>query len=171
MEVIDDLLRIKQFREQKAEVALAKTRLALAAAVAALEQARAALTDCRNECDRRQRALYADLFARLVQRTDIDAVLVEVESMKEEIKRAEEVVEQKKTARDQAEKRCDDARLAHQLAMRGREKFTELSEQAGLLIQREGHRKEDSEMEEVRAPVAETDDEEPEFAQPDGVAA
>lgn len=153
MEVINDLLQIKKFREQKAEVALAKASHALEAAVAALNRSRDDLSACRSKCDRRQRALYADLCSRLVVRGDIDAVLAEVDIMKQEISRAEEVVEVKKQQRDQASERVDEARKLHQLAMRGREKFTELADQAGLVATLVAQRKEETELEEVRIPA------------------
>ncbi|MGI4847197.1 MAG: type III secretion system stalk subunit SctO [Janthinobacterium lividum] len=150
MEVIDDLLRIKKFREQKAELALAKARGAVAQALAALEKARADLAECEASCDRRQRALYADLLSRLVLRAEIDAVMVDVEEMKREIQAAEEVVEKKKVARDEAEKKLEAARVHHHEAMRGREKFTELSSLAGLERLALEQRKEDHELEEAK---------------------
>jgi type III secretion protein O len=156
MDVVKDLLRIKKFREQKAEVALSKARQTLASAVDALVKSRQALADNIKRNERRERALYDDLFSRLVIKAEIDAVGVEIEGMRQEIKRAEEVVEKKKVVRDDAEKKLEAARQHHHAAMRAREKFTELADLAKLENKALAEKAEDVEMEEVRTRAPET---------------
>ena len=61
MEVINDLLRIKIFREQQAERALQKTRIILAEASEALRKAKIDLEEFTNESSRREKSMYDDL--------------------------------------------------------------------------------------------------------------
>jgi hypothetical protein len=126
MDVLNDLLRIKVFREQKAERALMVARHRLATAEGAVTEARAALKEFRQESARRERKMYAELCSRLVLIRDIDSVHIDIQLMKE---REEELVEELSTAetlRDEAAIQEREAREHYESAVRMREKFSEM---------------------------------------------
>lgn len=126
MDVLSDLLKIKIFREEQAERALAKARALLRAAEGAVEQEKKALRDFRDESQVREKALFADLCARIVLLKDIQDVQVEIQLMKERI---EELVQELEQAREKLEAAAEHergAREAHKFAVRMREKFSEM---------------------------------------------
>ena len=126
MNVLTDLLRIKVFREEKAELALARARQFLVQADMKLEAARRTLQDFLEECDRKEREMYADLCTRLVLRREIDDVTLDIQLMKEQTTRHQEDVEEAKEARDAAAELLEQAKQDHRDAVRMREKFTEM---------------------------------------------
>jgi type III secretion protein O len=126
MDVLKDLLRIKIFREEKAERAVAKARLALLEADESLHQARQALKDFKSESIRREKAMYAELCTRLVVLREIEDVRVDVDLMKEKAEQLKEQVEAAELARAEAAQQEELARIAHRDAVRMREKFEEL---------------------------------------------
>ena len=150
MNVLEDLLHIKEFREDKAERELAQARHVLRQASEAFERARTTRDDYRVAADRKERALYADLCTRVVQLSDLDDVALEVDRMRKEKDRHEEQVAAAASAREEASQQADAARVRHREAVRMREKFSELSVllEAGQEVERQ--RLEDTEMEEVR---------------------
>jgi flagellar biosynthesis chaperone FliJ len=152
MNAVEDLLRIKQFRENRCEVALGAARHALVTADVALDEARRKLVEFTADCTRRERAMYADLCSRLVQRKEIDEVGHQVEQMRKEIVGYGDVVTQALERRSKAAAALETARQEHATSVREREKFTELS--ANIQAERsiELTRREDTEMEEVRIP-------------------
>ncbi|MDB5840447.1 MAG: type secretion protein [Herminiimonas sp.] len=165
MDVLEDLLRIKEFREQKAEIELAKGRRALAAASEALQRARDELQERRTSCDSKERAMYADLCSRLVKLVEIDAVGIDVEEMRKEVTRFEELLETAKSERETAAQHLEQAKAGYQAATRMREKFSELVRFSETERDAESQRTEDSEMEEVRVkgPVRDDDRETQEY--------
>jgi type III secretion protein O len=126
MDVLNDLLKIKVFREQKAERALVVARQRLRMAEAAVRGAKETLREFQQESARRERKMYAELCARLVLIRDIDSVHIDVQLMKE---REAELVQQLVTAeseRDEAALQEREAREHHEAAVRMREKFSEM---------------------------------------------
>ena len=150
MNVLSELLHIKEFREDKAERALARASHVLRQASEALDRARAASADYHRVAERRERALYADLCTRLVRLSDLDDVALEVDRMRQEKARHEEQVAQAADAREAAAEQVDTARSQHQEAVRMHEKFSELSRLRDADRDIERQRLEDAEMEEVR---------------------
>ena len=126
MEVINDLLRIKIFREQQAERALQKARLILAEASEALKKAKVALEEFTEDSLRREKSMYDDLCQRLVFLKEIENVLVDIEMMKEKsVELRKEVESAEKNRKECAERELE----AHKMyidAVRMREKFDEL---------------------------------------------
>ncbi len=151
MDVLKDLLRIKIFREEKAERAVAKARLALLEADDALRRARQALKDFEAESIQREKAMYAELCSRLVVLREIEDVRIDVDLMKEKAERLREQVEEAQLARQQAAERVEEARLVHRDAVRMREKFDELLRTVLEEREFELSRQEDLEMEESAA--------------------
>lgn len=148
MDVLTDLLRIKIFREQKAERALAKARAQLQAAEEAVEQAKQVLRDYREESRRREKALFADLCRRIVQLKDIQEVQVDIQLMKERIEMLVQDVEQANELREAAAEHERAAREEHLFAVRMREKFSEMLKTVNDERDYESSRREEMEVEE-----------------------
>ena len=148
MDVLKDLLRIKIFREEKAERAVAKARLALIEADESLNQARQALKDFKSESIRREKAMYAELCTRLVVLREIEDVRVDVDLMKEKAERLKEQGEAAELAREEAAEKVEQARVVHRDAVRMREKFDELLKTVIEERDLEVSRQEELEMEE-----------------------
>jgi type III secretion protein O len=126
MDVLKDLLRIKQFREEQAELVLMRASQKLRDADAALDAARKALFNFQKACIEKERALYSDLCSRLVFIKELDAVAVDILLMKEEATKYEEALDSAETEREAAAELVLQAKLGHREAVRMREKFTEL---------------------------------------------
>lgn len=149
MDVLKDLLRIKIFREEKAELAVARARRHLVEMDRALDDARRALEDHLRACEAKEKAMYKELCSRLVLVKDIDEVTLDVKLMQEASTELEKKIERAKEAREQAAEAVEVSRQVHRDAVRMREKFMELTravdeERAADLL-----RLEDLEMEEA----------------------
>ncbi|MDB5798426.1 MAG: type secretion protein [Paucimonas sp.] len=150
MGTLDGLLRIKQFREGKAERELVRARLVLEEASAATERARDDLRNYEEQCRQREQALYQDLMSRVVHKSDLDDVELDIKLMREQIPTYQKAIDEAVAAEEQARQGLAQARLAHQDAIRMREKFTELVSIETAEQVQEALRVEDNEMEEVR---------------------
>ncbi len=126
MDVIEDLLRIKLFREERAEIDLLKRKNELSIRENELLKARSMLEEFRKYSARKEAELYADLCSRLVVQKDLDNVSIEIQLMKEQIEKLVEDINQAKERRSQAIVVVDEAKLVHQEAVRMREKFMEI---------------------------------------------
>lgn len=149
MKIIDDLLRIKSHRERHAESLLAQASRALKQAIESLQSAQDGLARAHAAHDAREKALYEDLFSRLVQLGDLDLARAELEQMHAAIKECELAVEAAEEERSKAEDKREEMRLFYRDAFRAREKYTELALQAHTERQRAAQFKEDMELEEV----------------------
>lgn len=126
MDVLGDLLRIKIFREEKAERALAKARALLRSAEEAVEMAKKVLRDYREESRQREQALFADLCARIVLLKDIQDVQIDIQLMKERIEALVQELEEARLRQEEAAEHERAAREEHKFAVRMREKFSEM---------------------------------------------
>jgi type III secretion protein O len=149
MEVIKDLVRIKIFREEKAELAMLKAKTKLLHAEEALDNARKVLRKHKEDCIAREKELYDDLCTRLVLLKDINSVTLDVQLMAEETTRLDEDVEKYKEARDVASEDLAAAKAVHRDAVQMRQKFMEVKDVIDAEKLAELMRKEDLEMEEV----------------------
>lgn len=149
MNVLKDLLRIKIFREEKAELAVARARLHLVAMEEALEKARRALKEYRLDCTRKEKVMFEGLCSRLVLIRDIDEVSLDVRLMKENLSKLEKKVEDAVEERKQAADAVEVSRQIHRDAVRMREKFTELVQTVDDERTAELLRLEDLELEEA----------------------
>nr|WP_314623066.1 YscO family type III secretion system apparatus protein [uncultured Noviherbaspirillum sp.] len=157
MKIIEDLLRIKTHRENQAETQLAQASRLLQVAMEAVHKALAELDQAHAAHDARKVALYADLFSRLVQKSDIDIANAELEKMHSAIKECETGLEAARQEHGRAEENREQMRVMYRNAFRAREKYTELSQQAQLERARVELHKEDLELDEL--PARRTDDE------------
>ncbi len=151
VDLLNNLLRIKLFREEMAERELAKARERLRQATEALKTAMEALRDFQKESLQREKAMYADLCSRLVVLREIDDVRTDIELMKEKLTRLNEQVEEKEKGREEAANEAEQARLVHRDAVRMREKYSELLKTIEEEHEIELARLEDIEMEEAAA--------------------
>jgi len=149
MKIIEDLLRIKTHRENQAELQLSQASKLLQSAIEATIEAKVALDQAHGAHGARKAALYADLFSRLVQRSDIDIAHAELEKMHVVIKECEVALESARQKQSDAEKNREQMRIAYRNACRAREKYTELSKQASIENTRIELHKEDMELEEL----------------------
>ncbi len=149
MDVLADLLRIKIFREEKAERALAKARTLLRAAEAAVEQAKKVLRDYREESRQREKALFADLCKRIVLLKDIQEVQIDIQLMKERIEVLASELEKAKERQEEAAAHEREAREEHKFAVRMREKFSEMLRTVNEERDFELSRREELEVEEA----------------------
>jgi len=149
MEVIKDLVRIKIFREEQAELAMLKAKAKLLSAEDALDNARKVLRKHKEDCIAREKELYDDLCTRLVLLKDINSVTLDIQLMAEETTRLDEAVEKSKELRDIASEDLAAAKEVHRDAVQMRQKFTEIKEVIDTEKLAELTRKEDIEMEEV----------------------
>ena len=149
MDVLTDLLRIKIFREEKAERALAKARALLRAAEAAVELAKKLLRDYREESWQREKALFADLCKRIVLLKDIQDVQIDIQLMKERIEALVQELEEAQHRQEEAAEHERAAREEHKFAVRMREKFSEMLRTVTEERDFELSRREDLEVEEA----------------------
>jgi type III secretion protein O len=149
MDVINDLVRIKIFREEKAELAMLKAKAKLIEAEEALGHARKVLREHKEHCISREKALYDDLCSRIVLLKDINSVTLDIDLMGEETLRLEQGLENIKTERNNASDELDEAKKVHRSAVQMREKFTEIKETIDAEKLAELLQKEDLELEEV----------------------
>ena len=126
MEVIKDLLRIKQFREQQAERALVKARVKLAEASENLKRAKEAVENFKKESIQKEKSMYVDLCSRLVILKEIENVRLDVDLMKEKSIELEKQVEEADKQRSNCIEHEATAFAMYIEAVKAREKFDEL---------------------------------------------
>lgn len=149
MTILRDLLAIKTFRENKAEMAVHRQRVLLAEAVQAHEQAQAALEAFRDWAQRRERELFADLCSRTVRLREIQEVHEAVGEMRTQENHHLQEQDKAQEHRDEEQVELDACKQAHAEASRMKEKFVELARNHAQEALRELERKEDAELEEV----------------------
>ncbi|WP_313625247.1 type III secretion protein [Achromobacter sp.] len=149
MNVFDELLAIKRFREGQAEIAVSRQRMRHAEADAARQGSEDALASYRVEAERRERAMYGDLCSRVVRVRDIEGVLQDVAGLREGERQRQQALEAAERQVEQEAQALAASRQQHQQAVRLTGKFVELAR-----IHLDEHlqaleRKEDLEMEEA----------------------
>lgn len=151
MGTLAGLLGIKQYREGRAEREVVRARRELEAATEAVHAARKALHDYQAQCARRERELYADLLSRMVRKADFDDVDAEIKAMREKIPEYEAAIETARQAEQAAETALERARAQLAIAMREREKFSDLVSMEKQEQVAEAARREELELEELRS--------------------
>jgi type III secretion protein O len=158
MTVLDELLRLKRYREDKAEMLLARRRLELADMRRRAEESQEALDHYRRWSVEHERELYGALYGHTVRpkvlenlRDDVVMLRVKERSLMDEAKRLDADV-------GQADAAFRDSRAAHQQASRVREKFVQLVLAQSEELRVEAERKEDGELEELYGAPRERDE-------------
>jgi type III secretion protein O len=150
MALLDELLRLKSHREDKASRALAADRAALAETERLERSAGDALEDYRAWAERHERELYAELCRRVVQPREIEWLKQDVAGLKTKESELEGLLAKAGERRGQAEQALARAREAHAQALRAREKFTRLLEAQAQAARLESERLEDVEAEDLQ---------------------
>jgi len=147
--VFDELLRIKNFRENKAEIAVMHERTALREAERARQAAQDFLRRLMDEDVSIELRLYRELCERLVRLREIEDVRETVATMRQREAAQEDVVTEAQKTEAGAARKLESARIVHKEASRQKSKFVDLASSYAQIMLREAERKEDLEMEEA----------------------
>lgn len=149
MSVFKDLLSIKAFRENKAEMTVRKQRGVLAEATAAREAAEKALEEFKVWALAHERGLYDELCRHVVKLREIEDVQQEVAGLRGKEVQHEEHVSAAEANRVKQSEQLDADRRALTEATKMKEKFVELARIHTEEHLKELERKEDAELEEA----------------------
>jgi hypothetical protein len=149
MPVFQQLFRIREFREQRAQAVVVTAHAALRRAIQAEDDASHELDRFRVLAQERENALFDDLQARTVRVRDIQEVRHEVGELRVREKGYVQVLEKCETERAKRSDALDDARVCHQQAERTRQKIAERLAMDRLEESARRERLEDLALEEV----------------------
>ena len=149
MKMFDQLVTIKNFREQKAERAVRAQRRVLDEAVAERDDAEHRLEEYRDYAAEQERRIYQGLCERVVRVRDIEDVHGQVRSLRERERGHEDELDAAETRRDEEEQQLESDRTAHAEALRMRDKFVELADVFAQEERAQAERKEEAEIEEA----------------------
>jgi len=151
MTMLNELLRLKVYREEKAEMGLARCRLALVEVRRRTDAARDALAGYRRWSTEHELGLYGALYGRLVRARDLEHLREDVVVLRLKERTLEESLEKVEVERGQAEVAVRESRAVHEQASRTREKFVQLVSVQSEEIRLEAERREDVELEDLYA--------------------
>lgn len=147
--MIGQLLRIKSFREKKAETEMLKSRNQLGRAQQEEAQAGQALDAYREHADREERRLYSELCGRVVRLSQITGVQQEVACLRQgELAHADALVAATRAHQDASE-RFNRSLDGYQRASSARQKFEELLRLESEREDSAHEKKEEAELEEL----------------------
>jgi len=149
MSVFRELLVIKNFRESRAELSLARQRQALLKAQSEEESARSVLTEFQDFAARREAMLYRDLCSRIVGLRDIEDVQHVIADLRKQKEERELELATAGQKREQEAGLLTEAQVVYQAAMRQKQKFVELAQAQADEAALEAERKEELELEEA----------------------
>lgn len=149
MNVFRDLLRIKDFRENQAEVRVHRQYDLTRKAHEKHETEQTRLTQMLREGKEIEFRLYGELCERLVRLHEIEDVQNTVASLRQRETAQQDAVDAALKLEQEADQALRDARALHQEAHRQKTKFVDLTEQFDNASMRESERREDLEMEEA----------------------
>ncbi len=164
----EQILEIKQFRENRAELAVSRQRSVLTRARTVEQAKRKALEDYREEARRKEKALYDDLLSRVVRLSAIQDVHLAVDGMRTEERKHQADVERAEADCHQQAELLRQERERHAEALKIKERFVEFVRLAAEEEAIEEELKEALELEEVaetrsgRLQRAQQDEQEPE---------
>ncbi len=158
MTMLDQLLRLKVYREDKAEMGLARCRLVRAEVVRRADAARQSLVDYRQWSAEHERGLYGAMYGRLVRLRDLEHLREDVVTLRVEERALDETLTKVEAERVQADTAVHESRVAHEQATRTREKFVQLVRVEAEETRLESERKEDIELEDLYAIRRDRDD-------------
>ncbi|WP_174999256.1 type III secretion system stalk subunit SctO [Rugamonas aquatica] len=138
--MLEQILRVKRHREEKAEMAVASGRSVLAEAARRSELAGVALTQYQQWSAQRERSMYADLCQRVVAPRELQWLREDVASLRETEREKQELLAKAELQREQAEDDLREARNRLALAVRTRQKFIELVAAEDDLLRHESER-------------------------------
>lgn len=151
MSMFSELLRIKRFREQQAELAFMRQRQRRAEAQERANKARDSLQTFRDYARAQEQSMYAGLCERVVRVRDIDTVLQEVAQMRKDEGYYESALQQADDALTQEIDALSDCRRTHTHTVRLSNKFLELVQAHQDEESQLQNNQEEQELEEVAA--------------------
>lgn len=149
--MLNELLRLKVYREGKAEMSLARCRLALAEVTKRTGQARDSLTDYQRWSTEEEQRLYGAVYGHMVRVRDLTYLREDVVILRHKERALRESLVKVEAERTQADTAVRESRVVHDQATRAREKFVQLVKQESEEIRLESERKEDVELEDLYA--------------------
>jgi type III secretion protein O len=149
MAMVDELLFIKKFREQKAEKEMLRARFDLQQAHERQEEAKDSLQVFRVRAHADELRWYGDLCSRLVKPREILAVQEDVAVLRANETQLAIGLEHAQGEQAAAQQRFAGATDQHRLATAAKNKFVELAESFHVAEARERERREELELEEV----------------------
>jgi len=158
MSMIDQLLYIKEFREQQAETALQKSRLILADAHQQENLARETLEVFVAQAREDELLWYRELCERVVKLRDIEEVQLDVAILRAEEAARQQDLDRAQNEREQAQVAFNSATHVMREASTARNKFEELALSHHAALSKEAERKEDLELEELAGIVREREE-------------
>lgn len=158
MNLFRDLLRIKSFREDQAELRMLRQRNLTRQAQQKHEDECSLLRRMQLEGQEAELRLYGNLCERVVRLREIEDVQHTVASFRQREILQEEAVQTAREAESKAEQALTQARIAHQEAHRQKNKFLDISHNFDVASAREAERKEDLELEEAASLTRDRED-------------
>lgn len=152
--MLEQILTIKRHRESGAEREVNRARQAQAGATQKLDSEKAALRTLQREHDRREKALYADLCARIVKLADIQNVCSAVGQMHDEQTHQDDVIHDCTEQLARCDARLAATRVQLQIATRKVEKYVQLLAALGEETLAASERSEETELEESASVIA-----------------
>ncbi|WP_092484255.1 type III secretion system stalk subunit SctO [Candidatus Ichthyocystis hellenicum] len=149
MSVINRLLKIKEFREKKAEIDLSNARADVRVAEEKVAQAKKKWRDYQDFVIEEEKRLFSELYNRLVKRSDIEDVRSAVGDMQKQEIRYEDLFDEATDNLSKCKEVLKQKYKDHQHAMRVKQKFVELSDILKYEWEVEQNRKIDEEMDEI----------------------
>lgn len=151
MKEFQQLVTVKNMREEKAGRKVEAQRQALQAAQEQRDAADVRLNEFRAYSDERERRMYQGLCERIVQMRDIDDVHRQVQVLRAREADHHEELQAAQAQRDREQAQLDDDKAAHRLSLRARDKFVELADIFAARRRAEAEHAEDAEIEEAAA--------------------
>lgn len=158
MNVFRDLLRIKSFREDQAELRMLRQRDLTRQAQQKHEEESSLLRRMLREGQEAEQRLYGGLCKRVVHLRDIEDVQQTVASFRRRESLQEDAVQTARDLESKAQEALTASRIAHQEAHRQKSKFLDISRDFDLASAREAERKEDLELEETASLTRDRED-------------
>jgi hypothetical protein len=144
----EQILEIKQRKEEQAQTEARATRLAAEQAALAVEQRRSEAEAFSKELLVRQARLYDGLEGKVVERREVDDVRESIALLRAHETSLYEKIKEAEVARAKAAEALEAARAAHQQAVKNVEKFVQLVSVEQAQVAAEEQAGEDKEMEE-----------------------
>lgn len=150
--IVDDLLEIKVFREDRASAEVTKCRVALEEAVMLVERRKQELLDYQAWRVRRENQMWDEIEQKLVHLQDLDDLKADIGILRGKETLYEQRIQDADNARGTAKKALDAAEAAYVQAQRNRQKFEEVSAIFEYEERLERERLEELELEEFTTP-------------------
>jgi type III secretion protein O len=151
MSIFDELLSIKEFREDQAELGLKKAQNEVTHARREHDELTALLEAFRKQAQEQEAAWYATLCASVVKLRDITDVREDVAMLREGERQRQDKTDKAARVLEQRIEHSKEARACLRQATAVKDKFVDLATSVADEAARELQRKEDLEMEEVSA--------------------